>query len=299
MKILIMLLHALSRLPMWLLYLISDLCYPPLYYLARYRRHVVRRNIERSFPEKSKEEKRRIERQFYRWFCDYVVETLKLISISPEEMKRRMVIEGVEQVEESLQDHPFVFIYLGHYCNWEWISSLPLWTTRPTTHCAQLYRPLNNKPLDELFFKMRTRFGAENISKYEALRDIINMKKQGQRTIIGFISDQCPGWNSIHDWVNFLHQDTPVFTGTERIAKKVDAAVYFADVQRVKRGKYLLKLRPMTSDANSVKGYGLTEAYMNELQGIIRRQPPYWLWSHKRWKHQRAADGSRVDGNYH
>lgn len=295
MKMLLPLLRLISRLPLGVLYVLADLCFPLLYYVARYRRKVVTENLNNAFPELSPRERRQIRRRFYRWFCDYVVETLKLLSISRQEMMRRMVIEGVDEMERSLETKPFVFIFLGHYCNWEWVSSIPLWYQKEDSHGAQLYRPLKNKAFDRLFLEMRSRFGSENISKYEALRHILQLRRDGKKTCIGFISDQTPGWNSIHDWVDFLHQDTPVFTGTERIAKKVDAAIFFADIRRVRRGYYHLVLRRMTDEPKDFPDYALTEQYMRELEQIIRRQPHLWLWSHRRWKHRRAADGSRLD----
>lgn len=295
MKMLLPLLRLISRLPLGLLYVLADLCFPLLYYVARYRRKVVTENLNNAFPELSPRERRQIRRRFYRWFCDYVVETLKLLSMSRQEMMRRMVIEGVDEMERSLETKPFVFIFLGHYCNWEWVSSIPLWYQKEDSHGAQLYRPLKNKAFDGLFLEMRSRFGSENISKYEALRHILQLRRDGKKTCIGFISDQTPGWNSIHDWVDFLHQDTPVFTGTERIAKKVDAAIFFADIRRVRRGYYHLVLRRMTDEPKDFPDYALTEQYMRELEQIIRRQPHLWLWSHRRWKHRRAADGSRLD----
>ncbi|MGM9633791.1 MAG: lysophospholipid acyltransferase family protein [Alloprevotella sp.] len=295
MKMLLPLLRLISRLPLGVLYVLADLCFPLLYYVARYRRKVVTENLNNAFPELSPRERHKIRRRFYRWFCDYVVETLKLLSISRQEMMRRMVIEGVDEMERSLETKPFVFIFLGHYCNWEWVSSIPLWYQKEDSHGAQLYRPLKNKAFDGLFLEMRSRFGSENISKYEALRHILQLRRDGKKTCIGFISDQTPGWNSIHDWVDFLHQDTPVFTGTERIAKKVDAAIFFADIRRVRRGYYHLVLRRMTDEPKDFPDYALTEQYMRELEQIIRRQPHLWLWSHRRWKHRRAADGSRLD----
>ena len=295
MKMLLPLLRLISRLPLGVLYVLADLCFPLLYYVARYRRKVVTENLNNAFPELSPRERHKIRRRFYRWFCDYVVETLKLLSISRQEMMRRMVIEGVDEMERSLETKPFVFIFLGHYCNWEWVSSIPLWYQKEDSHGAQLYRPLKNKAFDGLFLEMRSRFGSENISKYEALRHILQLRRNGKKTCIGFISDQTPGWNSIHDWVDFLHQDTPVFTGTERIAKKVDAAIFFADIRRVRRGYYHLVLRRMTDEPKAFPDYALTEQYMRELEQIIRRQPHLWLWSHRRWKHRRAADGSRLD----
>lgn len=279
------LLRLLSSLPLSLLYVISTLCFPFVYHIFRYRRKVVRGNIDRSFPELSEKRRRLIELRFYMFFCDYVVETIKLLTIGRKEMMHRMKVEGMDKVEQSLREKDFVFVYLGHYCNWEWISSLPLWRSSEDVHCAQLYRPLKSKWADQLFMEMRTRFGAENISKYDAFRRILSLKKEGRRTVIGFISDQTPTPQNIHDWVEFLHQDTPVVTGTERIARKVDAAIYFADVRRTKRGHYRLRLRPMTENPRELPEYGLTELYMKELESMIRRQPSFWLWTHKRWKY--------------
>lgn len=281
--------HLSSLLPMGVHYVLSDLLYPVLYYLVGYRRGVVKRNIARSFPEKTPQEQRAIVRGFYHFFCDYVVETCKLLTMRARQMRRRMTFEGAAELEAALADHDFVFIYLGHYCNWEWISSMPLWFS-PGLHCAQLYRPLNSAAFDKVFMKLRTRFGAENIAKNDALRRILTLKRQGEKSIIGFISDQRPRRVNIHDWVTFLGQDTPVYTGTERIAKKVNAAIFFADVQRVSRGHYHCHLRPMTGNVQAYPDYELTEAYMRELESIIRRQPQFYLWSHKRWKHQRDVN---------
>jgi len=267
-------------------YVLADLLYFLVYYLAGYRRGVVRRNIARSFPEKSEAEQRDVVRGFYHFFCDYIVETCRLLTIPEGEIRRRMRFEGVEELQGALRDHDFVFILLGHYGNWEWISTLPLWVA-PDVHCAQLYRPLNDHEFDRLFMRLRTRFGAENIAKNEALRRILTLKKEGRKSIIGFISDQSPRRVNIHDWVDFLHQDTPVFTGTERIAKKVDAAVYFADVRRERRGHYVCRMRRITHHVRRFPDYEVTETYMKMLEQIIRRQPSLWLWSHKRWKHRR------------
>jgi KDO2-lipid IV(A) lauroyltransferase len=277
----------LSRLPLGALYVFADVAFLVVYYIAGYRRGVVRKNLQRSFPEKTQKELRRIEKDFFHFLCDYAVETIKLLTISEEEMRRRMTFEGVEEMEAELEKHPFVFVYLGHYCNWEWVSSLPMWMKKETTHCAQIYRPLKNKAFDALFMQMRTRFHAENISKYDTLRRVLSLKQEGRPTIIGFISDQSPRWQSIHEWVDFLHQETPVFTGTERIGKKVNAAIFFLDMKRTSRGHYCGTFKPITDAPKSYPDFQISEICTRELEAMIRRQPAYWLWSHKRWKHKR------------
>ena len=202
--------YLLSLLPLRFLYFISDLLFYPLYYCIRYRRKIIRNNLSNSFPEKDLKEIVQIEKQFYSFFCDYM-----------------------ESMNKKNKD--FCFIYLGHYCNWEWIASLPYWISKDIS-CGQIYHPLYNQAFDKLFLRLRNQFGGECIPMKTTLRRIIELKRTKQKAIIGFISDQAPKWNSIHHWTEFLNQETPVFIGTEKIGKQVDALIYYADITRVKRG---------------------------------------------------------------
>lgn len=280
--------RLLSRLPFGVLYGISDLIFLVLYYVVKYRRRVVRMNLTNSFPEKSEKELRQIERDFYHFLCDYGVESLKLLTIKHEEMKRRMQFENCEALERALDSHDFAFVYLGHFGNWEWVSSLPLWMN-PRTTLGELYRPLKSKTMDELFIEMREHHGAKCISKYDALREIMRLKAEGKKSVIGFVADQTPRPENTHLWMDFLNQDTPIFTGTERIAKKVNAAVFFLDIKRISRGHYCGTFKPITDDPKSYPDFQISEICTRELESMIRRQPAYWLWSHKRWKHKRQA----------
>ena len=144
--------YLLSLLPLRVLYFFSDLLYIPLYYGARYRRNIVRKNLVGSFPEKSQEEIIRIEKKFYHFFCDYMVETIKLFSMSKKQIMRRMTFSGVEDMKADLEKNNvnFGFMYLGHYCNWEWIASMAYWTGDDIL-CTQIYHPLYNKNFDKLF----------------------------------------------------------------------------------------------------------------------------------------------------
>lgn len=277
--------YLLSLLPLRALYCISDLLFFPMYYVIRYRREVIRNNLVRSFPEKELSEIIRIEKQFYAFFCDYLFETLKLLSISKKQLVRRMTFEGVDEMVHTMEkkNKNFCFVYLGHYCNWEWVASLPYWIPQHIL-CGQIYHPLRNKAFDKLFLRLRNRFGGECIPMKETLRRIIELKRAQQPTIIGFISDQSPKWNSIHHWTEFLHQDTPVFIGTEKIGKQVDAIVYMADIRRVKRGHYHCRFRLLADDMKKIPDYELTDTFTRQLETMIKENPSCWLWSHKRWK---------------
>lgn len=288
----------LSLFPLRLLYLVSDLLFFPLYYLVRYRRKTVRKNLISSFPEKTEAEVQSIEKKFYSFFCDYVVETIKEMSISEKQMRRRMTFSGTDELIADMERKGarFTFIYLGHYCNWEWIASMPYWFPEGV-NCGQIYHPLYNKAFNELFLKLRGRHGAQNIAMKETLRRIIEMKRNGKHNVIGFISDQAPKWNSIHHFTPFLNHETPVFTGTEKIGQQVNAIIYFADVSRPKRGYYHCHLYRLAEDVKTMKEFELTDLYMQHLEKMIRREPQYWLWSHNRWKRTREEWERRTKNN--
>lgn len=280
--------YLISLLPLRVLYVFSDILYFPLYYCIRYRRPIVRNNLTSSFPDKSETEIIKIEKEFYSFFCDYIMETIKLFSISRSQIKRRMKFENLEQLEETFQAGRSCSVYLGHYCNWEWISTLPANMSKNGI-CAQIYHPLESRVFDRLFLYMRGRFGGHSIPMDDSFRTVLDWKKRGVLNVMGYISDQVPGYNNIHYWTDFLHHDTPVFTGAERISRLADTAIFYADITRPKRGYYVCRFVKMTDEPGKTPKFSITEQYFRLLEETIQRSPQYWLWSHKRWKRTREV----------
>ncbi|MCM1109160.1 MAG: lysophospholipid acyltransferase family protein [Clostridium sp.] len=283
--------YLLSLLPLWVLYRIADLLCPIVHYVVHYRRKVIQKNLKESFPDKTDKELSRIERDFYRFFCDYIVETVKLFSLSKRSLRKRMTFEGLDELDKAFhkEGHNFCFVYLGHYGNWEWIASLPYFMPKDVL-CAQIYHPLWSPVFDSLFLRLRNRFGGECIPMKLTLRRIIKLRQEKRKTVVGFISDQLPNWNSMHFFVPFLnHPDTPVFTGTEQIGRQMDAAFFFAHISRPKRGRYVCTFKRMNTPANSLPDeYPMTTLFSRLLEQMINEQPSIWLWSHKRWKRTKA-----------
>lgn len=273
-----------SLLPLWVFYRLSDGLYYLVYHVVRYRRRVVYANLRSSFSEKSEAEIERIAKDFYSFFCDYIVETLKFFSMGEKNIRKRMKFEGLGQVKEDFANGRSVSVYLGHYCNWEWISSLGLHLDE---QCGQIYHPLENATLDRLFLYMRGRFKAQSIKMDDTFLTILKWKKEGRKNIVGYIADQVPGYNNIHYWADFLHHDTPVFTGGERISKIMDTTVYYLDVERPRRGYYVARFIKIADSLNEHPVFFATEQYFRLLEKNIQRAPQYWLWSHKRWKRTR------------
>lgn len=276
-----------SLLPFKALYVLSDILYVIVYKMVGYRKRIVKKNLRNSFPTLSSEELLTLEKEFYHNFCDYFVETIKLLHISDEEMMQRMQFKNVDLIKDLLKDGNSAFLYLGHYGNWEWVTSLNLHFRDTPIQLAQIYRPLSNKAVDDIFLKLRKRFHSIGIAKNDTLREILTMKKEGKQTLIGFISDQTPSIHNIHYWTTFLNQDTPVYTGVERIAKKTGFSVAYLDIVKVGRGRYIGECKLITDNPKEQPEFAITEKYIREFEKTILRNPAYWLWTHNRWKHKK------------
>ena len=276
--------YALSLLPFWALYLLSDAAYLVVYRVARYRRAIVRRNLTTSFPEKDAGEIRALERKFYRWFCDYFVETIKLLSISDGELRRRLTIVGAEQVEECFKEGQDCAALLGHYCNWEWLSCTGIAFPKGRK-MGLVYKPLRSKAMDSLFRRLRGRQPSSVVvPKNDILRELLTLRRQGTRSLFGYIADQGPRYANIHLWLPFLGHDTGVFTGSERIMRKMDNAVFYMEMSRPKRGYYTATIQLIARHAGDVAEHELTRRFFALLEQTIRRHPEYYLWTHNRWK---------------
>ena len=247
---------------------------------------MVRKNLESSFPEKSEKEIREIEKRFYRHFCDYVLETVKLMHISDEEMRRRMRFTNPEYIEQLRSDGRPIFLYLGHQGNWEYIISITMWI-HPDLTAGQIYHPLSNKVMDKLIYRLRSRFHSLGIPQKQALRTIITMARDGKQSLWGFIADQRPPRRPEPEWMTFLNQDTAIITGGEAMGRKLNAHFVYGSMKCVRRGYYELTFQPIIP----VEGeeYGYSKQYMRMLEQDIKEQPHLYLWTHKRWKWKRET----------
>ena len=280
-------LHLLAMMPWWVLYLHADVIYLVVYRLLGYRRKVVRQNLAECFPEKSDEERKAIEREFYHHLADYFVETIKLLHISDEAMRRRMVFNGAEVIDEAFDNGQSIVLYASHYGNWEWITSVTLWfdSKRQSGNVqGQVYHPLENEWWDSFFLKLRQRFGTKCIGWKSILREMISCEREGRHLGIGFITDQHPLSNDEGHVLDFLNHPTAFITGAEAIGRKLHCQAAYFDVRKLKRGHYECTLVPLSTDIAAEPRGSITTRYARLLEQRIINEPAYWLWTHKRWK---------------
>lgn len=277
---------VLTLLPLRILYVVSDVLFLFLYYLPSYRRKVVSANLRNSFPEKSMEELRSIEKKFYRHLADLFVETLKLTHMGKHQLMKRFTVSNIEITEKLLNEKRDIIAVLGHYNNWEWLAALPFYTDyKPVS----IYKPLRNKYFNKFLNDLRSKHGMVLTPMSMIIREIVNDRRNGINTISAFISDQTPVKKEIKFWTSFLNQDTPVYFGTEKVAEKYDMAVVYFNIQKIKRGYYNLNIELLFEHTTGLPENLITETHVRRLEEIIRKNPEYWIWSHRRWKHKRTA----------
>lgn len=285
------LLRLFAFLPLPVLYLFSDVNYFIIRYLMRYRYKVVHDDLVKSYPHKSKREIRRIEHQFYLYLSDYFFELIKMLDFSPAQFKSRYVYENPEIISHLLENKKNVMVVFGHYGNWEWMCSSPLWFGN-LANISTLYKPVKNKNTNKLLLKIRGRFGVIGIDKKMVFREMLKLRKLDRPYIMAFIADQTPSAGKIHYWSQFLNRDTAILTGWEELAIRMNDAVVYLDVKRVKRGYYRVHADLLSESPNMLDPdkHELTELFTRKMERTINENPAFWLWSHRRWKHHRTID---------
>lgn len=282
--ILYFLLKLVACLPFWLLYAVADVVGFVLYHVVRYRRGIVRRNLTECFPQMSLTEIKRLERRFYRFFADNMLESCKMASMSAEQMRRHMKFPNIDEINAVLATGRPVALFLGHYANWEWVSSMPLHLQREDV-AAQIYHKLRNPDVDRLMLRLRQRMGAVCVEMRRTARYITEQVGAGRVVIVGFIADQSPKKREVRHFVEFMHHRTPVLTGTEKIVKHYGFDAWFMSTRRVKRGYYEAEFVRMHENPQSLPDFELTAIYYRMLEQMIRRGPELYLWTHNRFKH--------------
>ena len=271
-------------LPLRVLYIFSDFMYLIIYYIVGYRKTVARKNIEQSFPEKSKKELRRIERRFFQFFCDMFVETFYEMHMSEKEVLKRMDSGNINLILEQYAKGKSVMLMTAHYGNWEWASVFALLLPEDMP-IFNVYKRLNNKKFDSFMLEIRTKFKGNSVEIHNLLRTMVNVRKEVKVSAYAMISDQSPWVGNINHWITFLNQDTPVITGTEQLAKKFDYPVFYVHIHRVKRGYYKFEYIPVALEPRLTSEFEISNKYMEILEKKIQAAPEYWLWTHNRWKH--------------
>lgn len=275
-----------SLLPFPVLYGLSNGLYILIYHVIGYRKKVVLQNIKNSFPEKSEKEHIEISKQFYKHFCDLIVESLKAFTISKEEITKRVVCKNPEAIDKYFDQNRSAIIFGGHFNNWEIFA---VGVDALVKHkSVGIYTPLSNKYFDEKMRTTREKYGLTMVSQRRIKRVLDENAKIPTVTVFG--GDQSPSNPRSAHWMTFLNQETGVMLGAEKLAKSYNSPVVYGRINKEKRGHYSFEFFEITNAPNETKPGEITEKATRLLEKDIREHPQYWLWTHRRWKHKKPTN---------
>ena len=269
-----------SVLPYFLLYRLSDFMYLLLYYVFGYRKKVIQGNIYKSFPDKSEKEKKKIVKKFYKHFCDLIVESIKNFTISEAQIKKRIVFENVELLDDLYDRGKSIIIVGGHYGNWEMLAVAVGGATKHDQY--GIYKPLSNTFFDNKMKMSRGKLGTKLVSMKET-KKCFETDFENPISII-FGSDQWPSNAKRAFWTTFLGRETSFLFGAEKYANDFDRPAVYCDIIKTKRGHFKVRFKMLSETPKNLEYGELTNCFIKELEKTIRNEPAFWLWSHKRWK---------------
>ena len=270
-----------SKLPFRVLYAFSDGLYLLIYSVFGYRKKVVGANLRLVFPEKDDKEIAAITEKFYHHLCDMIVEAIKSLTITEREMKKRFTFNNVELLQDLEKNGRSVALMCGHYGSWEWIFVLQSYIKNKG---YAVYKRIENKHFDKLIKGIRAKYNSELITTKETIPILMRAKVDKKTFICGFVSDQAAKpWKALH-WAKFMDHRVPMHTGAEMLAKRLDLAVVFFSVKRLKRGYYETTFETITETPKKFKDYEITDIFFRLVEKQIYEAPEYYLWTHKRWK---------------
>ncbi|CEJ69140.1 lipid A biosynthesis lauroyl acyltransferase [Chryseobacterium oranimense G311] len=283
MNFLIKILYLISKLPLKVLYIFSDVMFFLNYYLVGYRKKVITQNLRNSFPEKTEEEIRDIKKKFYLNFSDYLVETIKSFSISETESRVRMQHINQEVFHEAKAEGKNVIMLAGHVFNWEWINALA--KIIPQKHCHPVYRKVNSDFWENQMKIVRNKFGNEALEANEVIMNIFRSKNDGDSAYM-FVADQTPHVAHVNYGLEFLHQRTPAFIGYDKLATRMDLAFIYCEMKKVKRGYYQVNYHRIYPEGEKFTEHEVVRKFHQLLENTLNKHPDNYLWSHRKWKYQ-------------
>jgi Kdo2-lipid IVA lauroyltransferase/acyltransferase len=274
-------LYLLSLLPLRVLYVLAHPLYFFAYYIIGYRKSVVRMNMYACFPDSTSAQIYQWQKQFFQQLSRFVAEVIKGVSANEVFFKERVSVDGkwLDLLQEYHRQGRHVIILTGHYGNWEWAAARL--SAIQEFRKYLVYRPQSK--LTDIWMQWLRKKGDTILLPENNIRTVYKTASE-QACLLVMAADQTPVQTTHSKWVTFLGLLTPFHPGPEKIAKALDAVVWYAAVKPLTTGSYHIDFLILTEHAAMLPEGKMTRQYAGALENTIQQNPPYWLWSHRRWK---------------
>jgi KDO2-lipid IV(A) lauroyltransferase len=256
--------------------------------LFRVRRKVVEEHLAHAFPEKDDAWRSRVARASYRHLGREGVATFRWARLSPEEIRERTEVEGLEVLEAAVREERGVVLVTGHFGNWEIGGATVAAYGVPMDVIARRQR---NPLFDREINRARERLKMRVIERGEARRKVLRSLRQGR--VVAFVGDQDARHKGV--FVDFLGRRASTARGAAFFALRTGCPLVAAFMcrksgfpQRYRLSVCRIPLDPTNDQEADV--LRLTEAHTRHLEAQVREHPEQYFWQHRRWKTRPPED---------
>jgi len=241
-------------------------------------KNLIKSNILKGLPNLDEKEIKKISKEMW---CNYgriLAEYIFIKDFRKPKLENNIEIVGQEILNKIKQNNEPVIFISGHFNNFELMA---MHIEKSGINLAAVYRPLNNKFLNFIMEKIRTKHICKNQIKkgISGTKQLLSFFKK--KTSIALMIDQrvSQGIRS-----NFFKHDAFTTTIPAQFVKKFKCKVVPIYIERIKDIHFKLTVyEPLEySNEETIESITLNLNYL--LEKLILKNPAQWIWSHNRWK---------------
>lgn len=272
-------LRALSAIPLPVLYYLAI----PLGCLVRIlpwrKKRIIRINLGLCFPELSPAQRERLLRKNLVEMMRLAFESGAVWNWRPSKLDRYIrEIDGLDRLEAARAGGRGVILVSAHLTNWELLQL----AGGNRFGMISLYTPPGDERYDAALRRNRERAGGALVpAGGDGLRRIFESLRTGG--IVGILADQQPRRGQ-GLFAPFFGQPALTMTLVQRLARRTQAAVFFAECRRLPAGRgWTIHVEPGDPALSGSDPASACAALNRHLEAQIRRAPESYLWLYKRF----------------
>ncbi len=245
--------------------------------LLKKRYYVAKRNIELCFPDYSSQQCEEIVKTNFRYTGMAFIETGMAWFWPRWRVRRISSIIGKEKLLEQEVNGRGVLVMCSHHLNLEM-------TARIFSQFAPVYavyRPHSNSVYEFIQHRGRTRYGNYMINRKD-VKSMVKVLKRGKR--LWYLPDHDYGpKNSV--FVPFFNVEQAATTAGSSVLIDATRCAVMSGVTVVESGTYTLHIgNDLSTEIERRNRESAARILNRELECMIKRNIPAWMWLHKRFK---------------
>lgn len=254
--------------------------------ILRIRRKDIMEHLAIAFPEMSYADKVKLGRQSLVLTAANLADLFIIPYINQSWLDKYVIYEGVEHVENALEDGKGILMLGMHLGNGDLAANLIAMRNWPIYLITKFFK---NKSVNDIWFSVRGAQGVNYIEPHGERTPFQILKALKANGLVVFVIDQFMG-KPYGIETTFFGRSTGTAQGLALFYMKTKAPVVPVYCYEGRDGKAhvvfqrALNLSEHISDSKEATIQNLTQHFCDVVEQVISKHPAHWMWLHRRWK---------------